>query len=106
MLQHLPLGTMNATLNTALVALATTGSVWFGTDGDRRLIITLFAITALIIYRLLREVKEIDGFWSFLNQNVVELALMGTIAPGAFESLMEIVKSVAKAIPETVGYLF
>lgn len=106
MLQYFPLGTMNATLNTALVALATTGSVWFGTDGDRRLIITLFAITALIVYRLLRNVREVDGFWSFLNQNVVELALMGTIAPGAFKSLLEVVESVAKAIPATVGYLF
>ena len=64
-------------------------------DELRATVITLAAITALVLYRLKRKFRKeaIRGAWDFIDRNLVELILFAAIAPAAWKTAAALLKN-------------
>ncbi len=91
---------MNTTLQTGMIILGVTASTLFGSDADRRFIITVVAIVALVVYRIFRKWpnKIAQGKMDFISINLVELILAFVIAPGAVRAILDTANTIIKLL--------
>ena len=86
------------------VALVAVASAWLEllmVDAVRSTLITLVAITALCVYRILRKFRKeaIATKLDFLDRNLVEIILFFVIAPNAANTFTELGRRLFSAIP-------